>query len=250
MEISIVVPVYNEIDNLRLLVTAICHAVEQSDVSSWELLAVDDGSTDGSRELLDILQEDCPNLRPLKFQSNQGQTAAMDAGFRHARYPYVLALDADLQNDPGDLPILLAAIAPEVGCVAGVRTQRQDTWVRIWSSKVANWIRNRLTDEDIADTGCSLKLFRKSCLDEIKLYEGMHRFLPTLIHLTGYEVVQVPVSHKPRFAGVSKYGIANRALRSFVDLLAVRWMKKRWLRYALVEDVAPVAVVANECELR
>jgi len=237
MELSIVAPVYDELENLKPLVTKISEAVEHH-FSEWEILLVNDGSTDGSAEEMERLAAENRRIRPIHLDRNYGQTAAMDAGFRHARFPFVLTLDADLQNDPRDIPELMAEMGPGVGCVCGVRVNRKDSRIRLWSSKIANGVRNWLSDETITDTGCSLKLFRKQCLDQIVLYEGMHRFLPTLVKLTGFRVVEVPVSHHARIHGQSKYGVWNRLFCSFIDLLAVRWMKRRMLRYRL--GMAPV----------
>lgn len=236
MKLSIVAPVYNELKNLEPLVSRIKEALAHR-YTDWEILLVDDGSTDGSSEEMERIAARNHHVRPLHLDGNHGQTAAIDAGFRHARFPYVITLDADLQNDPQDIPKLVALIAPDVGCVCGVRVKRQDSHIRLLSSKIANGVRNWLSNETITDTGCSLKLFRKSCLDQVTLYEGMHRFLPTLIKLTGYRVIEVPVSHHPRVHGTSKYGIWNRAFCSFLDLLAVRWMKRRWLKYKTLDGV-------------
>ena len=238
MSISVVAPVFNELENLEPLVHRVCRAMEKNHITQWELILVDDGSRDGSTERINDIATRQRRVRPLHFDRNYGQTAAMDAGMRHARFPLVLTMDADLQNDPADLPRLLESMAPGVGCVCGVRLNRNDSAVRRLSSRIANWVRNRLSDENITDTGCSLKLFRKECIDRLKLYEGMHRFLPTLVKMEGYEVVEVPVNHLPRLKGVSKYGIRNRLLRSFLDLLAVRWMKKRRLNYRVVRNGA------------
>ena len=207
--------------------------MREAGVPCWEIILVDDGSTDGSGFLLKALAAEKPHVRTIHFIRNYGQTAALDAGIRQARFPFILTLDSDLQNDPRDFLKLYRAMAPGVGCVCGVRRNRRDSAVKHLSSKLANWVRNRLSWEDIADTGCGLKLFRKACLDRIKLYRGMHRFLPTLVKLEGFKVVEVPVNHFPRLFGVSKYGIGNRVFCAFVDLLAVRWMKKRYLDYQI-----------------
>ena len=140
-------------------------------------------------------------------------------------------MDGDLQNAPEDVGRLLAAVGPDIGCIAGYRVRRNDPWIRRISSRIANAVRNRLSHETIRDTGCSLKLFRKSILDQIRFFDGMHRFLPTLVKMEGWTVVEVAVQHYPRHAGTSKYGIRNRLFKSFCDLLAVRWMKTRRLSY-------------------
>jgi glycosyltransferase involved in cell wall biosynthesis len=201
----------------------------------YEVLMVDDGSSDGTEEVLRRLAAAHPELRVVRFARNAGQTAAMDAGFRRARGRVVVTLDADLQNDPADIPRLVRELEGW-DAVVGVRAVRRDSLVRRVSSRIANFVRNRLSDETITDTGCSLKAYRKEALDRLKLYRGMHRFLPTLLKMEGYRVRELPVGHRARAHGDSKYGIGNRLVPSFVDLLAVRWMKKRALRYEVKDD--------------
>ena len=236
MGLSVVIPIYNEKDNIRPLARLITEAVNSQNITEWEALFVNDGSHDGSGEILDDLAKGDASFKHIRLDRNHGQTAALDAGFRQAVHPLILTMDGDLQNDPRDLAQLLKAMTDETGCVCGVRVQRRDNWLRRISSKIANGVRNRLSGEQITDTGCSLKLFRKACLERIKLFEGMHRFLPTLCKLEGYLVAEVPVGHHPRRFGTSKYGVWNRVFRSFRDLLAVRWMKSRQLRYKIVDQ--------------
>jgi len=233
-EISLVVPVYNERDNLTPL-TAELTKVMGDLGRSFEVLFVNDGSTDGSDAVLKSLRAADPRIRILSFESNSGQTAAMAAGFGAARGAIIVTLDADLQNDCHDIPALLDRLATEDAAV-GYRARRQDSWVRRASSRIANAVRNAVSDDDIIDTGCSLKAYRREALSRIKLYTGMHRFIPTLLRMEGYSVCQVRVSHRPRLSGQSKYNIRNRLLRSFIDLLAVRWMKRRMLRYRVTEE--------------
>ena len=227
--LSIVVPVYDERDNLEPLVTELLDVLRPLD-RPFEIVLVNDGSTDGSSEVIDLLAASGAGVRGVHLVRNRGQTAAFDAGFKAARGDVVVTLDADLQNDPRDIPRLLDAIAGHDAAV-GYRVRRHDDAVRRVSSRIANAIRNRLSGDDIIDTGCSLKAFRRESLLKIKLFTGMHRFLPTLLRIEGCSVVQVPVNHRERRAGASKYGVWNRAFRAFVDLLAVRWMKKRSLSY-------------------
>jgi glycosyltransferase involved in cell wall biosynthesis len=230
LDLSIVAPVYNELENLEPLVREIRAALAPAGLT-MEILLVDDGSTDGSSEKIAELAGAADNeVRGLHLKHNRGQTAAFDAGFKAARGRWVVTLDADLQNDPRDIPALLGALS-SFDAVVGYRQSREDNWLRRISSRVANTIRNRLSGDDIIDTGCSLKAFRRECLAGLKLFTGMHRFLPTLLRIEGHRVTQIPVSHRPRQAGASKYGVRNRALRAFEDLLAVRWMKKRRLDY-------------------
>lgn len=232
LELSIVVPVFDEKPNLEPLVAEIGEALVPTG-RPYEILLVDDGSRDGSAETIADLARRMPEVRGLHFKANRGQTAAFDAGFRAARGRVVVTMDADRQNDPNDIPALLAAMAGHDAAI-GYRRDRRDDFVRRASSRIANAIRNRLSGDDVIDTGCSLKAFRRECLASIKLYTGMHRFLPTLLKIEGFTVVQIPVNHRPRVAGRSKYGVWNRAVRSFVDLLAVRWMKKRRLGYEVI----------------
>ncbi len=232
---SLVIPVYNERDNLAVLHGEITDVLKPIG-DAYEILFVDDGSTDGSDAVLRALRAGDPRVRVLTFARNAGQSAAMDAGFKGARGDVVVTLDADLQNDPSDIPRLLEALEG-FDAVVGVRRERRDNLVRRVSSKVANYVRNRLSDETITDTGCSLKAFRREALERLVLYDGMHRFLPTLLKMDGFRVREVPVGHRPRRHGESKYGIGNRLLPSFMDLLAVRWMKRRKLRYEVKDDV-------------
>lgn len=234
IDLSVVVPVYNERDNLAPLVAEVRAALRGLG-RSFEILFVDDGSTDGSDRVLRDLRAAHPEVRLVSFARNAGQTAAMDAGFRRARGELVITLDADLQNDPADIPGMLAALG-DWDAVVGVRTQRRDSFIRRASSRLANYVRNRLSDEQITDTGCSLKVYRRTALEHLVLYNGMHRFLPTLLKMQGSRVRERPVGHRPRRHGDSKYGIGNRLLPSFQDLLAVRWMKRRALRYEVKDE--------------
>lgn len=230
--VSVVVPVYNEVDNLPELTRELTEVLGEAGIE-FELLLVDDGSRDGSsRWIADATERPGP-VRGVHFRENRGQTAAFDAGFRHAAGRFVVTMDADLQNDPRDIPRLLEKL-DEFDAAVGYRNRRRDDWLRRMSSRVANAIRNRLSDDDIIDTGCSLKAFRRECLASIKLFTGLHRFLPTLLKMEGYRVVQLPVNHRPRVAGQSKYGVLNRAFVAFADLLVVRWMKKRRLGYEVI----------------
>ncbi len=234
IEISIVVPVYNERENLVLLDQEITKSIKPLN-KNYEVILVDDGSTDGSSELIRVLQEKNSTIRLIRFGHNHGQTAAFAAGFDKARGDIIITMDADLQNSPSDIPLLLTAIK-DYDVVCGWRHKRNDPWIKKISSKVANSVRNSLSDESIADTGCSLKAFRRECFKDIKLYNGMHRFFPTLMRMEGFSVTQVKVGHYPRIHGHSKYNIRNRLFASFKDLLAIRWMKKRQLNYDIIEE--------------
>ena len=231
-EISIVAPVYNEVENVGPLVEELLRTLAPM-AGRYEIVLVDDGSTDGSAEAIARLASAHPEVRGLHLRRNRGQTAAFDAGIKGARGDIVVTIDADLQNDPADIPKLVAALDGHDAAI-GYRAIREDSFVRRVSSKIANAVRNRLSGDDVIDTGCSLKAFRAKRLREVKLFTGMHRFLPTLVKIEGGTVVQLPVGHRPRRAGTSKYGVWNRVFRSFEDLLAVRWMKKRRLDYEVV----------------
>jgi dolichol-phosphate mannosyltransferase len=234
IEISIIVPVYNERENLVLLDQEITKSIKPLN-KNYEVILVDDGSMDGSSELIRILQEKNSTIRLIRFGHNHGQTAAFAAGFDKARGDIIVTMDADLQNSPSDIPLLLTAIK-DYDVVCGWRHKRNDPWIKKISSKVANSVRNSLSDESIADTGCSLKAFRRECFKDIKLYNGMHRFFPTLMKMEGFSVTQVKVGHYPRIHGHSKYNIRNRLFASFKDLLAIRWMKKRQINYDIIEE--------------
>jgi glycosyltransferase involved in cell wall biosynthesis len=172
------------------------------------------------------------------LKANAGETAATDAGFKAARGRRIVSMDADLQNDPADIPGLIAHL-DRWDCVTGWRVDRAagDNGLRRLSSRIANRVRNAVSDETIQDSGCTFRAFRRDCLRGLVLYRGLHRFVPTLLRMRGYRVLEVPVRHRPRRFGQSKYGVRNRALVAFVDLLVVRWMKQRMLRYDVAEDL-------------
>jgi glycosyltransferase involved in cell wall biosynthesis len=231
--LSVVVPAYNELDNLEPLVERVGKVLDGLDGES-ELIMVDDGSTDGTGDRLDQLATGEPRLKVLHLAENRGQSAALDAGFQHSRGGYVALLDADLQTFPEDLPGMLELlIAEQLDAVVGIRSERHDSnWKRL-SSGFANWVRNRLTREEIIDTGCPIKVFRGDAIRAITMFKGMHRFLPTLLRMKGFSVRQIPVRHTSRQAGRSKYGTWDRALPALRDALAVRWMQDRNLDWRL-----------------
>jgi Glycosyltransferases involved in cell wall biogenesis len=233
--ISVVIPVYNEEENLPELFRELTEVLEKLSVS-FEIIFIDDGSKDRSGAILREFAHKDERVRIIFFQKNSGQSAAFAAGFRSARGEIVVTMDADLQNDPHDIPLLLDKIT-SYDVVCGWRANRQDSLVRKISSRIANKIRNWLSDEQIKDVGCSLKAFRRECLQKIYYFKGMHRFFPTLIKMEGCLVTEVKVNHRPRRFGEAKYGIGNRAFRGLIDLLAVRWMKKRLLNYEVKEIV-------------
>lgn len=237
MDLSVVFPVYNEEENVPILLDEIAKALD-GQPWTYEIVAVDDGSSDRSLDALRAARAKHPNLRIVAFEKNSGQTAALDAGWRAARGQYVVSLDADLQNDPADIPKMMRR-REELGVdmIIGVRVNRHDTWSRKMQSKIGNGVRNWITKDQITDTGCSLKLVRREAVDKVRLYTGMHRFLPTLVRMAGYKVAEMPVNHRARRFGQSKYGAMNRAFRGLADCLAVRWMGKRMLRYTIREEL-------------
>src|SRR5216117_392424 len=237
LDVALVIPVYNERDNLPLLIDEITHAVGGTG-RRYEIVAVDDASTDGSLDVLRGLERDHPELRVVALSEHAGQTAALAAGFRAAHGRVVVTLDADLQNDPADVPALLAELErSRAAAVVGYRVNRHDSaWKRL-QSRIANGVRNRLNRETIRDTGCSLKAFRADAVRALPLFNGMHRFLPTLIKMQGGRVSEVPVHRRPRRFGRTKYGMWNRVFRALVDALAVRWMQRRALRYRVREEL-------------
>jgi len=236
-DLSVVFPVFNEEENVPILLDEIANAL---DGRGWtyEIIAVDDGSRDRSLEVLRAQKTKHPTLRIITFEKNSGQTAALDAGWRAARGTFVVSLDADLQNDPADIPRMMKALADSgADMVIGVRVNRQDTWSRKMQSRIGNGVRNWLTRDQITDTGCSLKLARREAIEPVQLYTGMHRFLPTLVRMHGFKVIEMPVNHRPRQFGVSKYGAMNRAFRGLADCFAVRWMSRRVLNYRIREEL-------------
>ena len=231
--ISIVAPCHNERENLPPLVAAIRAAVEPTG-RSFEIVLVDDASTDGSWELMKKL-----GVHALRFEYNCGQSAALWAGMKAARGGTIVTLDSDMQNPPSEIPRFLDALK-NADCVCGSRVEARakgDSWVRRASSKIANTVRNKLSGETISDAGCCFRAFRRECIANIKFFKGAHRFLPTLFKMEGFTVTEIPISHNARQAGQSHYGVWNRLFKSSADLLAVRWMKKRIIRYKIAEEI-------------
>jgi len=237
LDLSVVLPVYNEEESLPLLWPELRGVLDALGLD-YEIVFVDDGSRDRSADLVRGFREVDPRVRLVRLKENAGETAATDAGFKASRGRRVVVMDADLQNDPHDIPRLLQELE-RWDAVTGWRVRRGDgdSIVRRISSRVANQVRNRLSDDTIQDGGCTFRAFRRECLRGLVLYRGFHRFMPTLLRMRGYRVLEIPVSHRPRRFGRSKYGVMNRALVAFVDLLVVRWMASRLLRYEVAEDL-------------
>jgi len=227
IQVSIIVPVFNEAGNLSPLVAEIRQAMETTS-RDWELLLVDDKSTDRSLDECRRLAAVDPRIRVLEHRRNAGQSAAMATGFRHVRGEWVVTLDADMQNDPADIPRLLAETG-EFDLVSGIRTNRRDDWVRRWSSRIANAVRRRVLGDTITDVGCSLKVYRARDVRAVPVFNGMHRFLPALLQHRGARVKEMSVNHRPRLHGKAKYGVGNRLWRGIADVLAVRWLQSRFI---------------------
>jgi dolichol-phosphate mannosyltransferase len=224
--VSVVVPVFNEEENISILQSELRAALSGLD---YEIIFVDDGSTDRTAERI----ENAPQVRILRFQKNAGQSAALYAGSKAARGRTVVLIDGDLQNDPADIPRLLAEIDRGADLVCGFRAQRKDTTVKRLTSRVANFVRSRYTKDGVRDTGCTLKAMRRECVEALVPFKGMHRFIPALIKGAGYRIVETPVNHRPRRFGRSKYGLGNRAWRATADMFGVRWLLSRRLNYKL-----------------
>lgn len=237
VDLSVVIPVFNEEENLPHLWAELREVLDGLGLNS-EIIFVDDGSQDASAEVVRGFREKDERVRLVRLKTNAGETAATDAGLRTARGRWVVTMDADLQNDPHDIPMLLKHLE-QWDAVTGWRVDREagDTWLRRVSSRIANRIRNALSDETIQDSGCTFRAFRRECLVDLVLYRGFHRFIPTLLRVDGYRVLEVPVNHRPRRFGRSKYGVMNRVFAGLVDLLVVRWMKRRRLVYQVAENL-------------
>ncbi|MGI9114949.1 MAG: glycosyltransferase [Chthoniobacterales bacterium] len=226
LRVSIIVPVFNEEENVSILQRELIDALSSFD---YEIIFVDDGSRDATVACV----EPDTRVRVLCFEKNAGQSAAMYAGLHAARGEVAVLIDGDLQNDPADIPRLLTEIDRGADLVCGYRAQRKDTLVKRMTSRIANSVRSRFTRDYVRDTGCTLKAMRHECITALVPFKGMHRFIPALIRGAGYKLVEVPVNHRPRRFGQSKYGLGNRAIRATVDMFGVRWLLSRRLDYQL-----------------
>jgi len=237
VDLSVVIPVYNEEESLPLLWPELRGVLESIGLP-FEVLFVDDGSRDRSAEIIRGMREADARVRLVRLKANAGETAATDAGFKAARGRYVISMDADLQNDPHEIPAMLRHLE-QWDAVTGWRVDRGagDSLARRIASRLANGVRNWVSDESIQDSGCTFRAFRRECLRSLVLYRGSHRFIPTLLRMHGYRVLEVPVRNRPRQFGQSKYGVLNRVFVASADLLVVRWMKNRLLRYEVAEDL-------------
>jgi dolichol-phosphate mannosyltransferase len=228
--LSVVVPVKNEEDNVEPLVREIAAALTGK--AEFEIIYINDGSTDATAAVLKRLQGELPNLKVIRHKASCGQSQAVTSGVRAARYEWIATLDGDGQNDPADIPALIAALADprqpaNLQLLAGWRSKRQDTWIRKLSSRIANGVRSSLLKDNTPDTGCGLKLFSRATFLALPNFDHMHRFLPALVLRNGGAVISVPVNHRPRERGASKYGIHNRLWVGIVDLFGVAWLQRR-----------------------
>jgi dolichol-phosphate mannosyltransferase len=236
--ISLVIPCNNEENNLRPLVAAVQRAVEPLGLA-YEIIITDDASQDDSWNVVKQLAAGDSHIRGQRLAHNCGQSAAIWAGLKTARGNYLITLDADLQNDPADLPKFIEALK-RFDCVCGNRIKSRslgDNFTKRVSSRIANWVRNTVSGDMIGDAACCFRAFRRECVEDLKFFKGMHRFLPTLLRMEGYTVTEIAISHHPRVSGRSHYGIWNRLLPSLHDLIAVCWMKRRMFRYQIEEKV-------------
>src|SRR6266513_2327442 len=226
--VSVIVPVYNEEENIPILQAELRAALRGID---HELIFVDDGSADRTAQRI----EAAPNLRMIRFERNAGQSAAIYAGLQAAHGAILVLIDGDLQNDPADIPKLVGEISRSADLVCGYRAQRRDTRVKRLTSRIANAVRSRFTKDGVRDTGCTLKAMRRECVSALVPFKGMHRFIPALVKGAGCRLVEIPVNHRPRRFGQSKYGLGNRALRATIDMFGVRWLLSRRLNYKIRE---------------
>lgn len=233
-DLSIVVPVMDEEENIFPMFEEIQRVLAE-EPWDWELIFVDDGSTDSTWQKIGEARAACERVRGIRFKANCGQTSAVAAGVRHSRAETCATLDGDCQNDPADIPNLMKAMK-DADLVIGWRSQRRDTGWRRFQSRMANGFRNRMTGETIHDIGCGIKTFNRSKMMEVPLFEGMHRFMPTLFRYKGWKVAEVEVNHRDRERGQTKYGMWNRVFRALRDLFAVRWMRWRMIRYEIREQ--------------
>jgi len=224
--VSVVVPVFNEAENMSILQSELSAALSGLD---YEIVFVDDGSTDGSAEKIKA----APNIRVIRFEKNTGQSAALYAGIRAARGKTIVMIDSDLQNDPADIPRLLSEISRGADLVCGYRVRRKDTLTKRLTSRIANFVRSRFTKDYVRDTGCTLKAMRRESANALVPFKGMHRFIPALIRGAGYRLVEMPVNHRPRRFGQTKYGFGSRALRATIDMFGVRWLLARRMKYKI-----------------
>ena len=228
-QLSVVVPIFNEEDNVAPLQQELETALAGT---SHEIVFVDDGSTDQTVSRI----KPSSAMRVIRFEQNRGQSAAIYAGAHAARGEIVVFIDADLQNDPADIPRLVRELSNGADLVCGYREKRKDTVTKRLTSRIANFVRSRFTKDGVRDTGCTLKAMRRECVRTLVPFKGMHRFIPALVKGAGYRLIEIPVNHRPRRFGQSKYGFGSRAVRATVDMFGVRWLLSRQLNYKIRSD--------------
>ena len=224
--VSVVIPVFNEEENIPKLQSELESSLQGRD---FELVFVDDGSSDDTANRIARR----PGVRVIEFEKNTGQSAAMYAGIQEARGDAIVLIDGDLQNDPADIPRLLGEIEKGADLACGYRAKRKDTAFKRFQSRIANGVRSRFTGDGVRDTGCTLKAMRSECREALLPFTGMHRFIPALIKGAGYKLVEIPVNHRPRQHGTSKYGFGNRAFRATRDMFGVKWLLSRRFSYKI-----------------
>ncbi|HEY4283426.1 MAG TPA: glycosyltransferase family 2 protein [Chthoniobacterales bacterium] len=228
-ELSVVVPVFNEEENIAILQSELSAALTGI---NHEIIFVDDGSTDQTAAKI----TPSAAVRVIRFEQNRGQSAAIYAGAQASRGRIVVFIDGDLQNDPADIPRLVTEVSRGADLACGYRKQRKDTVTKRLTSRIANFVRSRFTKDGVRDTGCTLKAMRHECVRTLIPFKGMHRFIPALVKGAGYRLVEIPVNHRPRRFGQSKYGFGSRALRATTDMFGVRWLLSRQLNYKVRND--------------
>jgi glycosyltransferase involved in cell wall biosynthesis len=235
----VVVPFFNEEECVEAVCVEIIEVMGKKYGRDWEFIAVDDGSSDKTHDILTDLQKNNHHLRVIRILEHFGKSAAHDAGFKAAKSEIIGTLDGDGQNDPAQLPMLLDELrARDVDFMIGIRVDRQDNWVRKMSGRLANKVRSAILKDDITDVGCALRVFKKDCLEKVHVFRNDHRFFPALFIMNGFTVAEVPVNHRNRFSGTSKYGggIRSRLWVGLADLAGVFWLSKRIVKYKAVDD--------------
>ncbi len=249
-ELSIVIPAYDEEKNVPILAADLRGVLAKAGIDAYEVIFVDDGSRDGTAASVreEVARDPKSRFRLVRLACNGGESAATEAGLRRARGEILVVMDCDLQNAPSDLPKLIEPVRKGIAdCACGWRADRMtgDTGWRHVQSRIANGVRNWISGDVVQDAGCTYRAFRRECIERVKIFKGMHRFLPTLFRLEGFRVVEVVVESRPRLHGVSKYGMWNRAFAAFYDLLAVRWMRSRVVPWRVAEDSLEAATLSR-----
>ncbi|MBX3457566.1 MAG: glycosyltransferase family 2 protein [Candidatus Paracaedibacteraceae bacterium] len=238
--VSVVIPFYNEQGNITPLIEEVVYALKT--IEHWQVILVNDGSTDQTAQEIENSCRLYPNCSPVHHVKNEGQSSALYTGIQQADFDWIITLDGDGQNNPGDIPDLITALGNHNHHVVfGNRIKRKDSLIKKISSRLANYIRILVLDDRCLDTGCSLKLFPKSIFLSLPRFNHLHRFLPALFQFAGYTIINVPVSHRPRIRGRSKYGFWGRLWVGIFDLIGVYWLKSRYLKPALIQEPQPVS---------